>query len=247
MNLLDIMELTSVNGRDAPVDQIVEAANAAFTRIESHRKLFWRDWLPFLDGVYHLSLQAWERAGRRTRLDGSPDWTEDRVQVEFRRLTAALPWAHFFDGRRRTLLSVLHQIGGDREDFLKWYDDLSEEVRERTGYPEKLWRMFKNEKKKPDPDPDDDHNNEQDAATTNGSTNDSANDSATEPGTAGGAAAQPTDQGIRTDDDRMAELVAKNERWHDFGLELRTSVDNGESTLKAGLREKLDRLLEGAA
>src|SRR5262245_22969813 len=57
LNLLDTV-LTSVNGRDAPVDQIVEAANAAFTRIDRHRKLFRDDWLPFLDGVYHLSLQA---------------------------------------------------------------------------------------------------------------------------------------------------------------------------------------------
>src|SRR5262249_22396688 len=144
---------------------IVAAANVAFARIESHRKLFRGDWLPFLDGVYFLSIQAWVRAGQPTRLDGKPDWTVDGVQTEFRGLIAALPWAHFFDGRRRTLLSVLRQIGGDREDFLKWYDNLSEEVRDRTGYPETLWRMFRNENKnkKPDPEPDD-HPNEQGAA-----------------------------------------------------------------------------------
>ena len=247
VNLADVMELTSVNGRDAPVDPIVEAANAAFTRIESHRKLFRRDWLPFLDGVYHLSLQAWEQAGRPTRLDRRPDWTEDRVQIQFRRLIAALPWAHFFDNRR-TLLSAVRQIGGDREDFLEWYDNLSEEVRERTGYPETLWGMFKNEKKKPDPNTDvRDHNNEQGAANTN-TTNDNITEQDTEQVNAGGVSAEPADQaGIRTDDDRMAELVAKNERWQDFGLELRNSLDSGESTLKTGLREELDRLLEGAA
>src|SRR5262249_21793059 len=206
LNLLDIMELTSVNGRDAPVDPIVEAANVAFARIEGHRKLFRRDWLPFLDGVYLLSLRAWERAGQPTRLDGRPDWTDDRVPIEFRRLTADLPWGRFFD-RRRTLLSALRQIGGDRDDFLKWYDGRSEEARERTGYPETLWRKFKSEKKKPDPDTDDDHNNEKkkpdpstdddpnkEQGATNGNT---TNDSATEPASAGGAA------GIRTDDERM--------------------------------------------
>ena len=229
------MERTSFKGRDDSVDAIVEAANAAFARIKGHRMLFRRDWLPFLDGVYSLSLQAWER----TELDGTPDWTKDRVQVEFRKLTAALPWAGFFDDRR-TLLSVLRHIGSDRENFLKWYDDLPEKVRERTGYPDTLWGLFKDQKKKPEgaakkkPHPDTDHNNEQAAAN---------NDSTTEHN-AGGASDQA---GIRTDDDRVAELVAENERWHNFGRALLRSVDSGESTLEAVLREELDRLLEDAA
>jgi hypothetical protein len=232
------MERTSVKGRDAPVDpKVVEATNAAFGRIKGHRMLFRRDWLPFLDGVYHLYLCAWERTG----LNGTPDWTKDRVQAEFRKLTADLPWERFFD-TRRTLLSVLRHIGGDREDFLKWYDHLSEEVREGTGYPATLWAMFKDQKK---PDPDANHNPKRGAAKkkpdadTNHNTeggaanNDSTTDSATEHGNAGGA----TDQaGIQTDD-------ANNRGWRDFGLQLRTSVDSGDSTLTAGLREELDRLL----
>jgi hypothetical protein len=140
----DAVELTSDIGRDAPVDPIVEAANAAFARVESHRKLFRRDWLPFLDGVYHLSLAAWERAGRRTRLDGKPDWNDDRVQDAFREEIEGLPWEHYFEGRR-TLLSVLRKIGGERARFLRWYDALDEVVRERVGHPETLWGRFDRE------------------------------------------------------------------------------------------------------
>ena len=142
------VELTSDIGRDAHIDAIVEAANAAFARVESHRKLFRRDWLPFLDGVYHLSLAAWERTDRRIRLDGEPDWDDDRVQVAFREVIEDLPWGRYFEGRR-TLLSVLRKIGGERERFLGWYDALDEAVRERVGHPETLWRRFDREVLKP--------------------------------------------------------------------------------------------------
>ena len=63
-----------------------------------------------------------------------------------------------------------------------------------------------------------------------------------------GAAAKAAKQAtIRSNEDRNAELVAKNERWHDFGVDLRTSLGSGESTLKTGLRKELGRLLEDAA
>ena len=40
-----------------------------------------------------LSRAAWETAGCRRRLDGRPDWGDDRVQVAFRRAIKDLPWA----------------------------------------------------------------------------------------------------------------------------------------------------------
>ena len=93
---------TSVNERD--VDHLLVQANEAFGRIEKHRMLFRRDWLPFLDGVNHFSTVAWERTGRHKTRDGKPDWTYDPVQIAFRKLTKDLPWARYFD-TRRTLLS----------------------------------------------------------------------------------------------------------------------------------------------
>ena len=258
MQLLDISAetCTSVNGRD--VDHLVVEANEAFTRIEKHRKLFRQDWLPFLDGVYHLSRIAWERTGRHQTLDGKPDWTYDPVQVAFRKLTKDLSWARYFDSRR-TLLSVLRNIGGDRERFLAWYDGLKESVRELIGSPGVLWEMFKKQMpaaadvEDDDHDQNHNHNNNRSAANTNtanDSINDSTNDSTTEQHTervkARSAASKAANQAkIRYDEDCITER--NNGRWHDFGVDLRASLDSGESTLKTGLREELDRLLEDAA
>jgi hypothetical protein len=223
-------ELTSDIGRDAPVDPVV-AANSAFQRIEGHRRLFRRDWLPFLDGVYHLSLQAWESAGRRTRLNRKPDWDHDRVQVEFRKAIRGLPWEHYFESRR-TLLSVLRKIGGDREAFLEWHDDDKRaDKRERAGHPETLWRMFEKEVLRPAP------------AGRQEQRDDAADARADDEPVAEKAAA-------RTDAERMADLVVRNEKWHDialnwhdFGTMLLDSMNDGRSTLEAHLREKLDDLL----
>jgi hypothetical protein len=219
-------KLTSDVGRDAAVDPVVEAANAAFARIGTHRrlhrKLFRRDWLPFCDGVYHVSLAAWERTGRRTRLDGSPDWDDDRVQDAFRELIRGLPWEHFFEGRR-TLLSVLRRIGGERERFLRWYDAHDEAVRERVGNPETLWKKFAGEVLKPAPDKDD-------AAES---------DATTDKETA-------TTTAARTDAERMADLVTEVATVHAFCVKLRESVKAGRSMLERGLVEELDALLERA-
>jgi hypothetical protein len=223
--MIDAMELTSDIGRDAAVDPVVEAANAAFARIGTHRrlhrKLFRRDWLPFCDGVYHVSLAARERTGRRTRLNGKPDWDDDRVQDAFRELIRGLPWEHFFEGRR-TLLSVLRRIGGERERFLRWYDAQDEAVRECVGSPETLWKKFAGEVLKPAPDKDD-------AADSNATTDRET----------------ATTTAARTDAERMADLVTANETCRDFCLRLRASVNDGSSILQPGLREQLDQLLDG--
>ena len=116
-DLIDVTELTLNIQRDAALDPKVVAANAAFARIGTHprlhRKLFRRDWLPFLDGVYYLSLQAWETAGLprprpQTRL--GPRSGAD----QFRELIRELPWAGYIQDRR-DLLSVIRHIGGERE------------------------------------------------------------------------------------------------------------------------------------
>jgi hypothetical protein len=241
----DAMELTSDIGRDAPADPIVVAANNAFERIENHRRLFRRDWLPFLDGVYHLSLQAWKSAGRRTRLNGKPDWGHDRVQVEFRKAIRGLPWEHYFESRR-TLLSVLRKIGGDRERFLEWYDDNNRaDMRECVGHPETLWRMF--EKVVPRRAPAGQQEQREDAA-------DSRADEPVDEKAAARTDAKATDEAprssvnaktlsARTDAERMADLVVRNEKWHDFGAMLLDSMNDGRSTLEAPLHEKLDYLL----
>jgi hypothetical protein len=240
------MELTSDIGRDAPADRIVVDANSAFERIEDHRRLFRRDWLPFLDGVYHLSLQAWKSAGRRTRLNGKPDWDHDRVQVEFRKAIRGLPWERYFESRR-TLLSVLRKIGGDREAFLEWHDDDKRaDKRERAGHPETLWRMFEKEVLRPAPAgrqeqrddaadarADDEPVDEKAAARTDAKATDEAPRSSVNARTLS----------ARTDAERMADLVVRNEKWHDFGTMLLDSMNDGRSTLEAHLREKLDYLL----
>jgi hypothetical protein len=155
------VELTSDIGRDAVLDPKVIAANAAFDRIRTHRLLFRDDWLPFVVGVHHLSLAAWEATGRRTRLNGStPDWDYDPLQVEFRRIIRDLPWAGYFD-KRRTLLSVIRHIGGDLDRFLAWFDKPENEaMRERVGHPETLWNKFKTEVLNPDRDDSDDDGND---------------------------------------------------------------------------------------
>jgi hypothetical protein len=208
--------------RDAALDPIVIVANDAFARIRTHRLLFERDWLPFAIGVHHLSMQAWEATGQRTRLDGTPDWTYAPTQAAFRDLIRDLPWEHFFDDNRRSLLSVLRKIGGDRKRFLAWFNELKEDVRERIGYPVTLWRMFEKEVLKlgaqpEQPDHDDECEHDEDGAEV----------------------------AARTDADRMADLVAANEICRDFCLRLRASVDDGRSALEAGLREDLDHLLDG--
>ena len=142
---------------------------------------------------------------------------------------------------------VLRSIGSERDDFLKWYDGLKELDRELIGSPETLWKMFKKNKPAHDAEDDDDHNTN----TANDSTstsNNRINDSAAEQVNARGAAAKAAKPAtICSDDDRIAELVAKNERWHHFGVDLRTSLDSGEGSLKTGLRKELGRLLEDAA
>src|SRR5262249_41650573 len=69
-----------------------EVIKKAFARIQNHRKLFRRDWLPFIEGVYGLSVQAWEDAGKPTKLDGKPDWGNHHVLEAFRALTAGHAW-----------------------------------------------------------------------------------------------------------------------------------------------------------
>jgi hypothetical protein len=251
--MIDAMELTSDIGRAAPVDPIVVAANSAFERIESHRRLFRRDRLPFLDGVYHLSLQAWESAGRRTKLNGKPDWGHDRVQVEFRKAIRGLPWESYIESRR-TLLSVLRKIGGERERFLEWYDDDKRaDMRERVGHPETLWGMFEKavpslapagrQEQRDDADDaraDDEPVDEKAAASTDAKATDKAPRSSVNARTLT----------ARTDAERMADLVATNEKWHDialtwldFGTMPLDSMNDGRSTLESRLREKLDDLL----
>ena len=200
-------------------DRVVALANEAYERIESHRKLFRRDWLPFLDGVYHLSIKAWEIAGSRKNPDGTPDWTYHRVQLEFRKTIQGLPWANYFD-TRRDLLTTLRQIGGNRERFLQWYDDnLSEAQREKVGYPRTLWRMFERDLLKP--------------KSKNTEVGAELKDEAGEQ--------------ARDDADRMSDLVDRDQRWQDFGERLRQSLTSGSSNLEPGLREELDSLLEGVS
>ena len=126
---------------------LVVAANDAFERIEGHRRLFRRDWLPFINGVFHLSIIAWEQTGSRTTLDGKPDWTYDPTQVVFRELTKDLPWARYIEARR-TAAPVLRRIGKDRERFLGWYDGLDKSIREHVGRPKTLWRKFEQNTKR---------------------------------------------------------------------------------------------------
>jgi hypothetical protein len=206
-------DLPYVAKREFP--PIVAAANAAFARIERHRKIFRRDWLPFADGVHFVSVAAWETAGRRTRLDGRPDWGDDRVQVAFRRSIEKLPWATYFQGRR-ALLSALRHIGDDRDRFLNWYDDLPEIERERTGYPETLWRMFTRDVLTPATAEHDDGDDRDDRAAT-----------------------------ARTDADRVAEVILSNERLLGFCARLWESLRGGRSILEASLREDLGALLDG--
>jgi hypothetical protein len=193
------------------------AANAAFARIKNHRKLFRRDWLPFADGVHFVSLIAWETAGRRRGLDERPDWGDDRVQVAFRRAIEDLPWATYFESRR-ALLSALRHIGDERDRFLTWYDKLPEIERDRTGYPETLWRMFAREVLSPAPAEHDHGDNRDDKAAT-----------------------------ARTDADRIADVIGSNGRLLAFCARLRESLRGGRSILEAPLREDLDALLDGEA
>jgi len=115
--------------------------NEAYKRIQNHRKLFRRDWLPFIEGVYGLSSQAWEKADKPTKLDGKPDWGNHHVKEAFRALTWGQPWASYFKARR-SLLQDIRAIGEASDFFLVWYDGLPEETREKVGYPETLWRMY---------------------------------------------------------------------------------------------------------
>ena len=225
------IELTSDIRRDS-LGPVIAAGNDAFERIKTHRKQFRRDWVPFIECVYILSRRAWEATGRRTRLDGRPDWTYDPIQVEFRKLIRDLPWGGFIQGRR-DLLSVVRHIGEERERFLAWYDHPGrEEMRERVGHPVTLWKKFASEVIKPA-----EHNNydepaeDHERAEHNNDEDDHNNDSDEE-------------VEARTDAERMADLIAANETCRDFCLGLRTSVNEGRSTLEAGLREELDRLLE---
>ena len=103
--------------------------------------------------------------------------------------------------------------------------------RERAGHPETLWRMFKKEVLRPAP------------AGRQEQRDDAADARADD---------EPVDEkaAARTDAERMADLVVRNEKWHDialnwhdFGTMLLDSVNDGRSTLEAHLREKLDDLL----
>jgi hypothetical protein len=227
------MELT-LDIQRGPLDLVVAAANDAYDRIKTHRKLFRRDWLPFQAGVYYLSIQAWEATGRRTRLDRKPDWTYDLLQVTFRALIRPLPWADYIEGRR-DLLCVLRHIGDERERFMGWYDHPDrEEMRERVGHPVTLWKKFASEVLKPA-----EHNNNDEPAQHHDDERAEHNNDEYDHNNDGDEEVE-----ARTDADRMADLVAANETCRDFCLKLRASVNDGRSTLEAGLREELDRLLE---
>lgn len=134
----------------------LDVINKAFERIQNHRKLFRRDWLPFIEGVYGLSVEAWEKGDKPLKLDGKPDWANCHVQEAFRALTWRQPWVAYFK-TRRSLLQDIRAIGEAADYFLVWYDGLPEETREKVGYPETLWRMYeKRQKAKPtgdDPKP----------------------------------------------------------------------------------------------
>jgi hypothetical protein len=151
--------------------QVVLDANAAFERIREHKLLFRRDWLPFIDGVNHVSTQALllaqtrSNSGTTITVDGKPDWTNPLVQAAFRELTQDMPWRDYFTiNHRRSLLQVIRQIGAERDEFLAWYDALPEKNREQWGHPRTLWRKYET-RPKPEhaAEPEGKHEPEQDA------------------------------------------------------------------------------------
>jgi hypothetical protein len=111
------VELTSDIGRDAVLDPKVIAANAAFDRIRTHRLLFRDDWLPFVVGVHHLSLAAWEATGRRTRLNGStPDWDRDDEQADnVRRIDEQIATIRELEARATTDAERIRELEVENE------------------------------------------------------------------------------------------------------------------------------------
>jgi hypothetical protein len=134
----------------------VEASFAAFERIQQQSKLFKRDWLPFIDGVREVtmdSIQFLRDEARNTnvytpemflKLDGtSPDYKSPIFQIAWRVKAGTFPWFEYLaDRRRKELLEAVRELGEERADVLKWYEDLDEYQRERWTHPITLWRKW---------------------------------------------------------------------------------------------------------
>jgi hypothetical protein len=140
-------------------------SDKAYQRVEMHKWLFVHDWLPFIDGVYLLSMEAFEsfpKNNRPTNLpdgtpgwpDGTPDWTDHDLQQEFAELSANRKWSGYFKGRG-SLLNRMRLIGLNRADFMAWFNkDENEKLRETSNYPERLWSKYQASIKEPDADPE---------------------------------------------------------------------------------------------
>lgn len=132
-------------------------SDKAYQRVENHKWLFERDWLPFIDGVYLLSMDAWEsfpKGNRPENLDGTPDWKDHDLQQEFAELSANRKWSGYFTGRG-ALLNRMRLIGLHRADFMAWFNqDENKKLRESVNHPERLWPKYEASIKEPDADPE---------------------------------------------------------------------------------------------
>jgi hypothetical protein len=127
---------------------ILAASQVAHHYVEQELPyLFERKWLPFIIGVRVISRETFasfpaKQRKKRTKSDGTPDWTDHNLQQKFRELSEGLSWADYFT-TRRPLLTRMRQIGENLDNFLAWYN-LSENkrLRETLNHPEWLWRKY---------------------------------------------------------------------------------------------------------
>jgi hypothetical protein len=124
-------------------------ADDCWQHIQVHKKQFTMDWLPFLDNLYEHSMLVWERMGKPTKPDGTPDWGLTKLQRAFQDTVKNRAWAEWL----RTRADILHfarSIGYERESFLRWYDaPRQESVRETLHHPKPLWTAYKNRHDRP--------------------------------------------------------------------------------------------------
>jgi hypothetical protein len=143
------------------------AADAAFLRVQAHRKQFEADWLPLVTNVYRHSIIAWETIGKPVKLDGTPDWGRAKLQDAFRQGIAHRPWCEWLRAHPDTLY-FMRRIGAEPDDFLAWYRSQPDELRAQCGHPKTLWQAFARRTKNKEPrkhtKKDDAHDERQEAA-----------------------------------------------------------------------------------
>jgi hypothetical protein len=127
---------------------ILAASEVAHRYVEQELPyLFERKWLPLVKGVHLISCEAFKsfsdrQRKKRTKSDGTPDWTDHNLQQKFKELSEGLSWENYFT-TRRSLLTAIRKIGENLDNFLAWYN-LSENkrLRETLNHPEWLWRKY---------------------------------------------------------------------------------------------------------